>query len=120
MINAATIRRIREFEPGDLPVVSMYLTVPVDPTERAALKTRVTSLLDQIRPLGQDEGLSRDARLSIRQDLDRIEDLRERERWQPPAVALFTCSELDFLEESGSRAGCAIGSSRTRRPGSDR
>jgi peptide subunit release factor 1 (eRF1) len=99
MINAATIRRIREFEPGDLPVVSMYLTVPVDPNERAALKTRVTSLLDQIRPLGRDEGLSRAARLSIRQDLDRIEDLQKRERWQPPAVALFTCSELDFLEE---------------------
>jgi len=99
MITAATIRRIRDVENDEFPVISMYVTVPVDVGERTRIKTRVTSLLEQIRPLGEDHTLSRDARLSVRSDLERIEDLRENERWQPPAVAVFSCSGKNFFEE---------------------
>jgi peptide chain release factor subunit 1 len=84
MITAATIQRIRDVENDEFPVISMYVTVPVDVGERSRIKTRVTSLLEQIRPLGEDHTLSRNARLSVRSDLERIEDLRENERWQPP------------------------------------
>jgi len=54
MITAATIRRIRDVENDEFPVISMYVTVPVDVGERSRIKTRVTSLLEQIRPLGED------------------------------------------------------------------
>ena len=99
MITAATIRRIRDVENDEFPVISMYVTVPVDVGERSRIRTRVTSLLEQIRPLGEDHTLSRDARLSVRSDLERIEDLRENQRWQPPAVAVFSCSGKNFFEE---------------------
>jgi peptide chain release factor subunit 1 len=99
MITAATIRRIREFDAGSLTVVSMYLTVPVDPRERNGIKTRLNSLLEFVRPLDSDESLSRAARLSVREDIERIEELRGREHWKPPAIALFSCAGKDFLEE---------------------
>ena len=99
MITAATIRRIRDVENDEFPVLSMYVTVPVDVGERSRIKTRVTSLLEQVRPLGEDHTLSRDARLSVRSDLERIEDLRENDRWRPPAIAVFSCSGQSFLEE---------------------
>ena len=99
MITAATIRRIRDVETDELPVISMYVTVPVDVGERSRIKTRVTSLLEQVRPLGEHHTLGHDARLSVRADLERIEDLCANERWQPPAVAVFSCSGRSFLEE---------------------
>ncbi len=99
MITAATIRRIRDAETDELPVISMYVTVPVDVGERSRLKTHVTSLLEQVRPLGEDHTLGHDARLSVRADLERIADLCANERWQPPAVAVFSCSGRSFLEE---------------------
>jgi peptide chain release factor subunit 1 len=92
MITAATIRRIREFDAGSLRVVSMYLTVPVDPRERNGIKTRLNSLLEFVRPLDSDESLCRAARLSIREDIERIEELSVREHWKPPAIALFSCA----------------------------
>ena len=99
IITAATIRRIRDVETGEFPVISMYLTVPVDAGERSRIKTHVTSLLEQVRPLGEDHTLGHDARLSVRTDLERIEELGTKERWQPPAVAVFSCSGQSFLEE---------------------
>jgi peptide subunit release factor 1 (eRF1) len=99
MITAATFRRLRDFDPGELPVISMYLTVPVDPHEHNGIRTRVNSLLEQVRPLGADESLSHAARLSVRQDLERIEELRAKEHWRPPAIAVFSCSGKNFLEE---------------------
>lgn len=99
MITAGAIRRIRDIEPGELPVISMYLTVPVDPRERNAIKTQVNSLLERLRPLGEDESLSRAARQSVRQDLERVEKTLAAEHWKPPAIALFTCAGKGFLEE---------------------
>lgn len=99
MITAGAIRRIRDIEPGEPPVISMYLTVPVDPRERNGLRTRVNSLLERLRPLAEDESLSRAARQSVRQDLERIERLSEAEHWKPPAIALFACADKGVLEE---------------------
>ena len=44
-------------EGDDLPVTSMYLTIPVDPQQRNVVKTRVNSLLEHIRPLTEDSSL---------------------------------------------------------------
>jgi peptide chain release factor subunit 1 len=99
MITAATVRQIREFDTGEFPVISMYLTVPADPRARSRVKTRVNSLLEQVRPLCADHTLDHDARLSVRADLEHIEELAGKERWQPPAVAVFSCSGRNLFEE---------------------
>jgi hypothetical protein len=99
MITSATLRRIREFPVGEFPVISLYLTIPVDPGERSRLRTRLKSLLEEVRPLGEDTALDHDARLSVRHDLARMEEVYAQERWQPPAIALFSCSGQGFLEE---------------------
>lgn len=99
MISAATIRQIRELDGSPFPVISMYVTVPVDPHERNGLSTQVSSLLEQVRPLSEDQTLDHDSRLSVRRDLERIADPAFVERWQPPAIAVFACSGQNFLEQ---------------------
>jgi peptide subunit release factor 1 (eRF1) len=99
MITSATLRRIREFSVGEFPVISLYLTIPVDPGERSRLRTRLKSLLEEVRPLGEDTALDHDARLSVRHDLARMEELYGQEHWRPPAIAVFSCTGQDFLEE---------------------
>jgi peptide chain release factor subunit 1 len=61
--------------------------------------TRIASLLDQIRPMIEDERLSRSARLSIRDDIARIEELVGQQNWKPGAVGLFACSAAGLFEE---------------------
>jgi peptide chain release factor subunit 1 len=97
VITKETISRIIRFNEGDLPVVSLYVGVGQDgPT---ALSTQVNSLLHEIRPLGQDPALDRRARLSIREDVRRIENLEGLERVETGAVAVFSCSEGDMFEQ---------------------
>ncbi|MCW2880674.1 MAG: hypothetical protein JWQ95_4774 [Sphaerisporangium sp.] len=97
MITTETIDRIIRFNGGDVPVVSLYVGVGQDgPT---ALSTQVNSLLHEIRPLGQDSSLGRQARLSIRADIERIESLEGLERVETGAVAVFSCTEGDLFEQ---------------------
>ncbi|MDH2426496.1 hypothetical protein [Sphaerisporangium sp. TRM90804] len=97
MITTETIGRIIRYNGGDLPVVSLYAGVGQDgPT---ALRTQVNSLLHEIRPLEEDDSLGRRARLSIRGDIERIENLEGLERVETGAVAVISCSEDDFFEQ---------------------
>ncbi|MEV7970323.1 hypothetical protein AB0O34_30690 [Sphaerisporangium sp. NPDC088356] len=97
MITTETVDRILRFNGGDVPVVSLYAGVGQDgPT---ALATQVNSLLHEIRPLEQDDSLGRRARLSIRGDIERIENLEGLERVETGAVAVFSCSEGDLFEQ---------------------
>ncbi|GAA3846214.1 hypothetical protein GCM10022226_82180 [Sphaerisporangium flaviroseum] len=97
MITTETIGRIIRYNGGDLPVVSLYAGVGQDgPT---ALRTQINSLLHEIRPLGEDDSLGRRARLSIRGDIERIENLEGLERVETGAVAVISCSEDDFFEQ---------------------
>jgi peptide chain release factor subunit 1 len=100
MITAETIDRIVGFHGGDLPVVSAYLRVEVDPGRRA-LATRASSLAHEIRPLAEDGSLARAARLSIRADIERIEMAATQERWKPGTAAIFSCSGGGLYEEVG-------------------
>ncbi|MFC4534831.1 hypothetical protein [Sphaerisporangium dianthi] len=100
MITAETIERIIRFDGGDLPVVSLYARVGQD--GQATLATRLNGLLHEIRPLGRDSSLGRQARMSIRGDIDRIEGLAGLgglERAGPGSVAVFSCSEADLFEQ---------------------
>jgi peptide subunit release factor 1 (eRF1) len=95
MTAQATIDRIIQFDGDGMPVVSVY--VPVEPD--GSVHTRVSSLLDQIRPLGRDHSLEYGARLSIRGDIERVARAVSEERWKPGMMALFSCSERNFFEE---------------------
>lgn len=98
MITKETVDRIVKFHGNGLPVISFYGRV--DPgASRREIHTRMLSLLDQIRPLTRDYTLGRESRLSVRDDIARITAAVNGERWQPGAVAIFSCSGRDLYEE---------------------
>jgi Bacterial archaeo-eukaryotic release factor family 10 len=97
MITAETIDRIAGFDGQGLPIVSAY--VAVDPADQVGLRSRVSAMLHRIRPLAERESLSRAARLSVRADIENIENAVTRERWGSGAVALFSCSGGGMFEE---------------------
>ncbi|RCV54678.1 baeRF10 domain-containing protein [Marinitenerispora sediminis] len=99
MITAQDIDRTIRFQGGGLPVVSVYLSVPVDPADRAALPTRLSALLHQIRPLTADESLGREQRMSLRGDIEALEARASEEMWTRGTVALFSCSGRGMFEE---------------------
>jgi peptide chain release factor subunit 1 len=98
MITTETVQRIIRLDGGGLPIVSLYVRVPVDYGERDRLHTYVHSLLADVRALADDKSVDRDARLSLRGDLERIEQTFQEE--EPPAgsVAVFSCSGRDSYE----------------------
>jgi hypothetical protein len=100
MITTETVSRIVGFRGDGLPVVSLYVRVPIDPSSRSAMvRSQVDSRLHEIRPMGEDHGLGHDVMTSIRGDIDRITRVAAEECWSPGAVALFSCSGRGFSEE---------------------
>jgi len=99
MLTAETVDRIVRFDGRNLPVTSLYARIDADPGRREDLQVRVSSMLDQIRPLAKDGGLGHDARLSLRADIARIKEALAEEHWRPGAVAIFSCSGRDLYEE---------------------
>ena len=97
MITAETVNRITRFRGDGVPVVSLY--THADPGQRRAGPTRVASLLDEIRPLAEDPALGRDARLSLRADIDRIAEAARVERLRPGGIAMFSCAARGLFEE---------------------
>lgn len=100
MLTAETVDRIVRFDGHDLPVTSVYASVEADPGLREDLQVRVSSLLDQIRPLAKNGASgSHEARLSVRGDIQRIKESLAEERWRPAGVAIFACSARGLYEE---------------------
>lgn len=98
VITKELIENIVEFDGGGLPVVSIYAT-----GDRDELPVRVRSLLHQIRPMTEDRSLAREARLSLRADIERIEDAASRPREVGGSVAIpvamFACHAAGLFEE---------------------
>jgi peptide subunit release factor 1 (eRF1) len=108
MITADTVRNLTKFADRKLPVISMYVPVPVQREHRPEVRTRVASMLDTIRPLAEnasekeseDKSLSRAARLSLRADITRIEELVGEQHWKPgTSTAIFACEAAGLFEE---------------------
>lgn len=98
MITADTLNGILRFRGNGLPVVSLYARF--DPgASRRELRTRVSSLLDEIRPAAKDGAAGREERLSLRGDIARIRDAVSSERWRAGTIAIFTCSGRDWYAE---------------------
>ncbi len=98
MITAETVNSIRHFDSGGLPVVSLYARVDPGPSRRE-LRTRVSSLLDEIRPLAKDGTEQRERRMSLRDDIARIRGALGEELWRPAGVAIFACSGRGLYAE---------------------
>jgi hypothetical protein len=99
MLTAETVDRIVQFTGRDMPVTSIYASVAADPGRREDLLVRVSSMLDQIRPLAKNGSLGHQARLSVRADIARIKAALAEDRWRPGAMAIFACSGRDLYEE---------------------
>ncbi|HEV7824323.1 MAG TPA: hypothetical protein VGP02_05415 [Mycobacteriales bacterium] len=99
MITAETIDRIARFDSHGLPVVSVYVEVPVDPRDRKDLRGRTVGLLQQIESLERGDDLDHDARMSVRGDLTRIREAVATDEFDSRGVAFFSCSGADLFEE---------------------
>lgn len=95
---AETIDRLIRFDAGGLPVTSLYVGVPEDAALRRAVGSQVSSLLHAIRPLAEDESIEREARLSLRADIERLENPDEHAQWPPGTVAVFACHGAGLFE----------------------
>ena len=98
MVRAETVNRIIGFHGDGLPVLSLYGRIPPGASARE-VHSRMTSLLDQVRPLGKDHTLGHQSRLSVRGDIERIRDALDRGGWPPGSVAIFSCSGRGLYEE---------------------
>lgn len=101
MIKAETVNRIVGFRGNGMPVISLYAVVPCEPEDRGTVvRSKVDSLLHDIRPMAQDHQLDHDVMLSVRADIERFtKAVEEHDGWSPGSVALFSCSGRDFFEE---------------------
>src|SRR6266566_2491420 len=98
MLEADTVNRILRFRGNGVPVVSLYAPVGAGAARRE-VNARVSSLLAEIHPLARDSALTHEARMSVRADIERIKEALGQERWQPGAIAIFSCSGRDMYEE---------------------
>jgi peptide chain release factor subunit 1 len=91
--------RLIGLDTGGLPVISLYLAVPVDAHQRAAVTSEVNAALEPARQMATDAALSHEARMSLRHDVARIERAAAADLWTPPAVAVFACAGASLYEE---------------------
>lgn len=98
MLTEETVRRISGWTVDGLPVVSVYARVTNDDDARVALRSRLSNLVHQLRPLTEDETLGHRARTSVREDIERIDTGIRWDRPLPHGVAIFSCSAGGLFE----------------------
>jgi peptide chain release factor subunit 1 len=98
-LSVERVQRIEGISGGGLPVVSMYLGIAPNPGDvHASAITKADSLLHEIRSLEDDRAFDHDARLSLRGDIETIEDLVLQSVNAPGALAIISCSGAGALE----------------------
>jgi hypothetical protein len=97
MLETETVDRILRLDGAGLPVLSLY--VRYDPEDRRAFPSRVDEQLHEVRLLIKDPAFNREARLSLRGDVARIEEAATEEHLHPQAVAFFSCSGRGVFED---------------------
>jgi peptide chain release factor subunit 1 len=99
MITAEMVDRVLRFDSRGLPVVSLYVGVDKNPRSRSAVRSRVSALMHEIRPLTEDRSLGHEARMSLRSDIDWIERTVPDSRVPPGTLAAFSCTSAGLFEE---------------------
>lgn len=99
MITQEQVDRILRLGGNGLPLVSLYIPVEPGRPGRRTYRARLAGLLDRIRPLADDQSLAHAVRLSLRDDIAKIEKALGEEPHQPGAVAVFSCTGNGIYEE---------------------
>lgn len=99
MITQEQVDRILRLAGNGLPFVSLYLPVEPDQPGRRTYRARLASLLEGIRPLADDRSLEHAARLSLGDDIAKIEQRLGEEPQRPGTVAVFSCTGHGVYEE---------------------
>jgi peptide chain release factor subunit 1 len=99
MITQQQVERILRLSGDGLPFVSLYIPVEPERPDRRVFSSRVASLLDRIRPLAEDGSAEHAVRLSLREDIARIETTLAEEPVRPGAVAVFSCGGRGIYEQ---------------------
>ncbi|MCU1377111.1 MAG: hypothetical protein JWN29_94 [Acidimicrobiales bacterium] len=91
---------LRRFRSPDAPVVSLYLSVPEDPGQLKAAKSKLHELVKPVRELAESDELSHDERESLRADAARMLELESLlvPTLQGRTLAFFRCSRYAFEE----------------------
>jgi peptide subunit release factor 1 (eRF1) len=98
-LSVERVQRIESVSGGGLPIVSMYLGLAPEPGDvHASAVTKADSLLHEIRSLEADRGFDHDARMSLRGDIETIEEVVEQSASTPGALAIISCSGAGALE----------------------
>jgi peptide chain release factor subunit 1 len=93
------LKRLLHFRSPEIPVVSVYWSVPEDLGQVKAGKSLLHDAAKAVRERADSHDLSHDARMSLRADADRIVELDLLVPFmQGRTVAFFRCSHLDFEE----------------------
>ena len=95
------LRRLAELEPGDLPVLSVYLDMRLHATgENPGVRSGLVVLKDRLRAIEKTFGPRGPELDSFRADAARIEEYVARD-YGPDAhgLALFACAGRDLFEE---------------------
>ena len=97
MISTDTIDRIIRLDGDGLPILSFY--VRRDPENHRAFSSHLDDLVHEVRAVADDPATDRDARISLRGDIERIQEAARTDHVHPPAVAFFSCSGRGVFEE---------------------
>jgi peptide chain release factor subunit 1 len=98
VLSAGTIDRITRFHGEGLPVVSAYLAVSPGRDARRVIRAKADSLLHRVHSLARDRSLDHDVRVSLRGDIERIEEVARTEFLAAGTLAVFACSGAGLLE----------------------
>lgn len=96
VLSQERIDRITGFDAGDLRVVSMYLGL--EPGDRRATYAELDSLLHEVRTQTKDPELDHEVRVSLRDDIERIDELTRSDPPEEKAAAIFACSGAGLFE----------------------
>jgi peptide chain release factor subunit 1 len=102
VLDRATIDRLREFDSGGAPVVSVYLDVPKDLGDLRSVAARLKAALRPVRELAESAVLEDDAVRSIRADVDSAISAADRAAaHRGGSMALFLCNAAGLKEIVG-------------------